>query len=63
MDFIAWKARAAAELARRHGIAATSIPERIWKRLYLGNHAPTRAAEWAWTHYRNCLSPVRRRSD
>jgi len=45
MDFAAWKAATAAVLGHRHGINASSIPERVWRRLYAGKHTPHNAAK------------------
>ena len=36
MDYTAWKDRAAAELAELHDVRASSVPEREWKRFYIG---------------------------
>jgi hypothetical protein len=46
-DFRDWKDRAAAELERVHGVKASTIPERVWKKLYVQNMMPPEAAEQA----------------
>jgi hypothetical protein len=45
MNFEHWKAAAAAELEDEYGIDAGSIPEEIWRRFYVTNHAPRDAAK------------------
>jgi hypothetical protein len=39
-DFVTWKARAAAELKRKHSINPGIIPARMWKHLYIQGHSP-----------------------
>jgi hypothetical protein len=46
-DYRDWKDRAAAELERVHGVKASTIPERVWKKLYMQNMTPQEAAEQA----------------
>jgi hypothetical protein len=46
-DYRDWKDRAAAKLERVHGVKASTIPERIWKKLYMQNMTPQEAAEQA----------------
>jgi hypothetical protein len=45
MNFEQWKAAAAAKLEDEYGIDAGSIPEEVWFRFYVTNHAPRDAAE------------------
>ena len=51
MDYSTWRAQAAAELKRLHGIDAVRIPERVWKQLYVQNSSPPEAAHRAQIHY------------
>jgi hypothetical protein len=46
-DYGAWKIEAAADLATRHGVAPGSIPERLWRRLYIEGMTPQEAADKA----------------
>jgi hypothetical protein len=46
-NFVTWKARAAAELKRKHSINPGIIPARMWKHLYIQGHSPRRGAELA----------------
>jgi hypothetical protein len=46
-DYRDWQDRAAAELERVHGVKASTIPERVWKKLYVQNMTPQEAAEQA----------------
>jgi hypothetical protein len=45
MNFEQWKAAAAAKLEDEYGIDAGSIPEEVWRRFFVTNHAPRDAAE------------------
>jgi hypothetical protein len=52
-SYEAWKAVAAKELQRLHGIDATAIAEREWTKLYIRGLAPEEAADRAEREYRN----------
>jgi hypothetical protein len=52
-SYEAWKAVAAEELKRLHGIEATAIAEREWTKLYVRGLAPEEAAERAERESRN----------
>jgi hypothetical protein len=47
MSHAEWKDRAEVELERRHGVKATTIPKRVWTRLYEQGASPQDAAEQA----------------
>jgi len=51
VDYSTWRAQAAAELKRLHGIAAERVSERIWKQFYVQNSSPREAADRAQVHY------------
>jgi hypothetical protein len=44
-DYAAWKLAAVANLTNRHDIKAGTIPERLWRRLYIQGRSPQGAAE------------------
>jgi hypothetical protein len=46
-SFFEWKDRAEVQLERRHGVKATTIPTRVWTRLYTQGRSPQEAAEEA----------------
>jgi hypothetical protein len=45
LTFAEWKAEAAAALQRRHDVSPGTIPERVWKQLYVKALAPNAAAD------------------
>ena len=45
MEFEEWKTLAAAALSELNSIDPSHIPERVWRQLYIDNHAPRDAAE------------------
>ena len=53
MDYTIWREQAAAELAERHEIRATSVPEREWKRLFIVRSSPAEAASRAYAVWFN----------
>lgn len=56
IDYRAWKADAAARLLKKHEINATSIPEKIWRDLFVARQAtPEQAADLAEVHYHNFI--------
>jgi hypothetical protein len=44
-----WKDRAEVKLEHRHGVKASTIPARLWARLYVRNLSPEAAAAEAAT--------------
>jgi len=46
MDYAVWKEHAAAKLAERHEVSATSVREREWKRLFINKFSPVDDAFW-----------------
>jgi hypothetical protein len=46
-SYAEWKDRAEVQLERGHGVKATTIPARVWKRLYSQGRSPKDAAEQA----------------
>jgi hypothetical protein len=57
MNYSTWRALAAAELKRLHGIDANRIPERVWKQFYVQNSTAREAASRAQQHYTNIGQP------
>jgi hypothetical protein len=53
-DYRTWKARAVAELERRYHVLATTIPERVWKRLYVQGLTTEDGAKQADVYHYNC---------
>jgi hypothetical protein len=51
-SYASWKAEAAQELQRRHGLEATAIAERIWTQFYVHRLMPKDAADRAEMVYR-----------
>jgi hypothetical protein len=51
--YATWKAEAAQELRRRHGLGATTIAERIWRQFYAHRVTPREAADRAEVVYRH----------
>ena len=49
----AWKTEAAKELQRRHDIAATAIPERVWANLFMRGLNPQATADRAEIYHRS----------
>ena len=56
-SYRAWKAAAANALQRRHGLAATAIPEREWSRFYVLCLSAADAADRAEREYRSTRPP------
>jgi hypothetical protein len=46
-DYAAWKLAAVAELTNRHEVKAGTIPERVWRQLYIQGRTPQAAADQA----------------
>jgi hypothetical protein len=59
-DYRAWKIEAAADLANRHTVAPGTIPERLWRKLYIEGRTPERAADQAAVSAYNARSPADR---
>jgi hypothetical protein len=55
MNFENWRAAAAAELERLHGIDAAYVDESVWQGLYVQNYSPRAAADRAEVLYVNAL--------
>jgi ribosomal protein L19E len=47
VDYAAWKARIAADLATRRDVRPGVIPDRVWRRLYIRGMTPQDAADEA----------------
>jgi len=58
VDYSTWRALAAAELKRLHGIDAERVPERIWQQLYVQNSSPREAADRAQVHLQRTRGPA-----
>ena len=50
--YATWRAEAAQQLQRRHGLGATVIAERIWRQFYAHKLTPREAADRAELVYR-----------
>jgi hypothetical protein len=48
-SYAEWKDRAEVELEHRHGVKASTIPARVWTKLYMQNLSPEAAAAEAAT--------------
>jgi predicted secreted protein len=48
-SYAEWKDRAEVKLEHRHGVKASTIPARLWARLYVRNLSPEAAAAEAAT--------------
>jgi|Tabmets5t2r1_1033131.scaffolds.fasta_scaffold258503_1 predicted secreted protein len=48
-SYAEWKDRAEVKLERRHGVKASTIPARLWTKLYVRNLSPEAAAAEAAT--------------
>jgi hypothetical protein len=46
-SYAEWKDRPEVELERRHGVKASTIPTRLWSRLFVQGRSPQEAAEHA----------------
>jgi hypothetical protein len=54
MDFEQWKTAAAAKLERIYEIDPARIPVKVWRQLYVQNHAPRDAADRVDVLHVNC---------
>jgi hypothetical protein len=59
-DYAAWKLAAVADLASRHDVNPGTIPERLWKKLYIEGRSPQGAADRAAVSAHNVRSPADR---
>jgi hypothetical protein len=59
-SYAEWKDRAEVQLERRHGVKATTIPARVWTRLYTQGRSPKEAAEQAAVSAYNAQSAADR---
>jgi hypothetical protein len=59
-DYAAWKLAAVAGLASRHDVKPGTIPERLWKKLYIEGRSPQNAADRAAVSAHNVRSPADR---
>ena len=60
-DYRAWKAGVATEMERRHGIAASIVPEHVWTKLYIKGLTPEQAAKAPEVHNYVTREPGERR--
>jgi hypothetical protein len=58
--YAAWKLAAVADLTSRHDVKAGTIPERLWKKLYIEGRSPQGAADRAAVSAHNVRSPADR---
>jgi hypothetical protein len=58
--YTAWKAAAALELTRRHGIKKIIVREKQWREAYIRRMTPTEAADRAAADYATSQRPVDR---
>jgi hypothetical protein len=59
-DYAAWKLAAVANLTNRHDVKAGTIPERMWKKLYIEGRSPQKAADQAAVSAHNVRSAADR---
>jgi hypothetical protein len=59
-DYAAWKLAAVANLTNRHDVKAGTIPERMWRELYIEGRSPQSAADRAAVSAHNVRSPADR---
>jgi hypothetical protein len=60
LNFVTWKARAAAELKRQHSVNPGIITARMWKHLYIQGKTPQKAADQAAVSAYNAQSTADR---
>jgi hypothetical protein len=46
-DYAAWKLAAVANLTNRHDLKPGTIPERLWRHMYIQGRSPQKAADQA----------------
>jgi hypothetical protein len=59
-DYAAWKITAGADLLERHDVKAATIPERVWKKLYIEGRSPQNTADQVAVLAPNAQSPADR---
>jgi hypothetical protein len=59
-DYVAWKILAGADLLGRHDVKPGTIPERLWRRLYIQGRSPQDAADQAAVSTYNARSAADR---
>jgi hypothetical protein len=59
-DYAAWKITAGADLLERHDVRPGTIPERLWRRLYIRGTTPQKAADQAAASAYNTMSAAAR---
>jgi hypothetical protein len=58
--YAAWKLAAVADLASRQDVMAGTIPEQLWKKLYIEGRSPQKAADQAAVSAHNVRSATNR---
>jgi hypothetical protein len=59
-DYAAWKLAAVANLTNRHDVKAGTIPERLWRHMYIQGRSPQDAADQAAVSAYNARSAADR---
>jgi hypothetical protein len=59
-DYAAWKILAGAVLLERHDVKPGTIPERLWRKLFIRGLSPQKAADQAAVSAYNARSPANR---
>jgi hypothetical protein len=59
-DYAAWKLAALAHLTNRHDVKAGTIPERLWRHMYIQGRSPQKAADQAAVSAYNARSAADR---
>jgi hypothetical protein len=59
-DYAAWKLAAVANLTNRHDVKAGTIPERLWRHMYIQGRSPQKAADQAAVSAYNARSAADR---
>jgi hypothetical protein len=59
-DYAAWKLAAVANLTNRHDVKADTIPERLWRHMYIQGRSPQQAADKAAVSAYNAQSAADR---
>jgi hypothetical protein len=59
-NYTAWKILALADLLQRHDVKPATIPERLWRKLYIRGMTPQKAADQAAVSASNARSAADR---
>jgi hypothetical protein len=59
-NYAAWKILALADLLERHDVKPATIPERLWRKLYIRGLSPQNAADQAAVSAYSAMSPADR---